>query len=163
MQRLAQLREQINNGFNTVKSQGDAVLFEFGQSRPLKLRIRDNLRRWQPTLGTLLQVQITYAQYLLETRSITLAPPIAEAQLVFQKDMAQVLRTVADEVNCKVTGPAPDLQEAAANLRQKIQEQYGAILPPRPADMITLTQNLAAILAPLYLDIHTAFATLPKA
>ena len=72
--RLVQLRDQINNGFNTVKAQSDAVLFEFGPTRARKLKIRDDFRRWQPTLGTLLQVQITYAQYLLDTRSVTLPP-----------------------------------------------------------------------------------------
>ena len=81
-----------------MKAQSDAVLFEFGPTRERKLKIRDDFRRWQPTLGTLLQVQITYAQYLLENRSATLPRPIAEAQGAFQKNMAEVMRALADEI-----------------------------------------------------------------
>ncbi|HZL66567.1 MAG TPA: hypothetical protein VFC29_04470, partial [Candidatus Limnocylindrales bacterium] len=157
-----QLRDQINNGFNTVKAQSDAVLFEFGPTRARKLKIRDDIRRWQPTLGTLLQVQITYSQYLLDTRLVTLPQPIAEAQLAFQRNMALVMRALADEIDRKPSRPAPDVQESAAKLRQEIQEYFGSPLPPRPADMITLAQNLASILAPLYLDIDATFATFNK-
>ncbi len=157
--RLLQLRDQINNGFNTVKAQSDAVLFEFGPSRARKLKIRNDIRRWQPTLGTLLQVQITYEQYLLETRSDKLPPPIAAAELAFQENMALVMRAIAAEIGGKPSYPAPDVQESARKLRQEIQKHFGSPLPPRPADVITLTQNLASILAPLYLDIHAAFAT----
>jgi hypothetical protein len=146
-----------------VKSQSDAVLFEFGPTRPRKLKIRDDVRRWQPTLGTLLQVEITYAQYLLETRSVSLPQPVADAQKVFQQDMALVARALAAEIRRKPSTPAPDVQQAAANLRQEIQENFGSPLPPRPADMVTLTQNLASILAPLYLDIHGQFAIFNKA
>ena len=160
--RLVQLRDQINNGFNTVKAQSDAVLFEFGPSRARKLKIRDDFRRWQPTLGTLLQVQITYAQYLLDTRSVTLPPEIAEAQLAFQKNMALTMRALAAEIGRKPFPSVPDVQESAAKLRQEIQAHFGSPLPPRPADMITLTQNLASILVPLYLDIDAAFATFNK-
>ncbi len=157
-QRLLQLRDQVNNGFNTVKAQSDAVLFEFGPTRKRKLQIRDDFRRWQPTLGTLLQVQITYAQYLLENRSATLPRPIAEAQGAFQKNMAEVMRALADEIRRKSSSPAPDVQQAATRLRDEIEEHFGSPLPPQPADMITLTQNLASILAPLNLDIRGAFA-----
>ncbi len=156
--RLLQFRDQINNGFNAVKAQSDAVLFEFGPTRARKLKVRDDIRRWQPTLGTLVQVQITYAQYLIETRLVTLPQPIAEAELAFQKDMALTMRAIADEISRKPSYPAPDVQESAAKLRQEIQKHFGSPLPPRPADVVTLTQNLASILAPLYLDIHAEFA-----
>ncbi len=158
----SQLRDRINEGFNAVKAQSDAVLFEFGPSRQRKLKIRDDFRRWQPTLGSLLQVQVTYTQDLIDRRLVTLPQPIAEAQLAFQKDMATVTRDLADEVARKPVRPAPDLQQAAARLRDAIEQHYGADLPPRPADIITLTQNLVAILAPLYLDIQSEFAILNK-
>ncbi len=156
--RLLQFRDQINNGFNTVKAQSDAVLFEFGPTRARKLEVRDDFRRWQPTLGTLVQVQITYAQYLIETRLVTLPQPIAEAELAFQKDVALMLQALAAEIGGNAFSPAPDVQEAAARLRQEIQKYFGSPLPPRPADVITLTQNLVSILVPLYVDIHGAFA-----
>jgi multidrug resistance protein MdtO len=162
--RVLQLRDQINGGFNVVKAQGDAVLFEFGPSRQRKLRIRDDFRRWQPTLGVLLQVQVTFLQYLSEKRFPELRAKIAEAQKAFEKDMATIVRTMSDEVSGKVSGTTPDIQESAAALRQEIHNHYtqsGLPIPPPLADMITLTQNLASIVAPLHRDIHTTF-TIPE-
>ena len=158
--RVLQLRDQINDGFNAVKAQSDAVLFEFGPSRERKLAIREDLKRWQPTLGILLQVQVTFLQYLFEKGLPAVPQSIAEARAAFESDMALVARAMADEVSGKVSRVAPDVQESAARLRQEIQRHYATLglpIPPPLVDMITLTQNLASILAPLYLDIHATF------
>ena len=64
IKRIRQLRDQINAGFQAVTAQSDAVLLEFGPSRQRKLQIREDIRRWQPAIRTLLQVQITAVQYL---------------------------------------------------------------------------------------------------
>ncbi|MGO9520444.1 MAG: hypothetical protein ACLPND_25685 [Candidatus Korobacteraceae bacterium] len=160
VRRILQLRDQINDGFNAVKAQSDAVLFEFGPSRARKLAIRDDIRRWQPTLGILLQVQVTFLQYLFEKGLPAVPQSIAEARVAFESDMALVARAMADEVSGKVSRVAPDVQESAARLRQEIQRHYATValpIPPPLVDMITLTQNLASILAPLYLDIHATF------
>ena len=158
--RVLQLRDQINDGFNAVKAQSDAVLFEFGPSRDRKLKIREDFRRWQPTLGILLQVQITYAQYLFELRFPDLPEPIAKAQAAFEQDMVAVVRTMSDEVGGKIAPIAPDLLQSAGKLRQEIENLYAPAGHPIPStleDMITLTQNLASILAPLYSDVHSTF------
>jgi multidrug resistance protein MdtO len=158
--RALQLRDQINDGLNAVKAQADAVVFEFGPSRPRKLKIRDDFKRWQPSLGALLQVQVTFLQYLFEKRLPELPQPIAQAQADFEKDMAMMARAMSDEVACKASIP-PDVQQSAARLRQEIQQYYSATdkpIPPTLVDMITLTQNLASIVAPLYADINSTFA-----
>jgi multidrug resistance protein MdtO len=62
--RIRTLRDQINAGFQAVTAQSDAVLFEFGPSRQRKLEIREHIRQWQPSIRTLLQVQMTSAQFL---------------------------------------------------------------------------------------------------
>ena len=149
-----------------VKAQSDAVIFEFGPSRERKLAIRDDFRRWQPTLGILLQVQVTFLQYLFEMRFSELPQPIAEAQAVFENDMALVARSMADDGGGKGSTVAPDIEESAARLRERIQSHYATAalpIPPPLADMITLTQNLASILAPLYLDIHATFTNPQRA
>ncbi len=158
--RAIQLRDQINDGFNVVRAQADAVVFEFGPSRQRKLAIRDDFRRWQPALGTLLQVQVTGLQYLYEKRYPELTPEIAQALGTFEADMATTARAMSDEVSGKIASPAPDVQEAAVRLREEIEKHYAALsqpVPPSLVDMITLSQNLASILAPLYLDIHATF------
>jgi len=157
-----QLGDQINAGFNAVKAQSDAVVFEFGPSRQRKLKIRDDIRRWQPALGALLQVQMTSLQYLFETRDRKLAEGIAEALSAFEEDMAITAQAMSEEVSGNPRGMAPDVQQSVAELRQAIEKYYpaaGDTIPPALADMIALTQNLASIIVPLSADIHSTFAT----
>jgi multidrug resistance protein MdtO len=156
---VVQLRDQINEGFNAVKAQSDAVVFEFGPTRQRKLKIRDDIRRWQPTLGILLQVQITYLQYLFQTQSTTLPQPVVEAQTAFEEDLANIARAMSAEVSGTIAPAPPDIQASAAKLQDVIHEQYAHSggIPPSIADMITLTQNLASIVAPLFADIHSTF------
>jgi multidrug resistance protein MdtO len=159
--RAIQLRDQINHGFMAVKAQSDAVLFEFGRSRERKLKIREDFKRWQPTLGTLLQVQMTYLQYVIAMRARVLPERIAEAQGVFEEDMAGLVRAMSDDVSGRVSSRVPDVQESAEALRREIRDHYersGSPIPSPIVDMITLSQNLASIAAPLYTDIHTISA-----
>lgn len=163
----AELKDRINEGFNAVKAQADAVVFEFGPTRQRKLKIRDDIRRWQPTLGILLQVQITYLQYLFRMGSTeVLPPPVATAQTAFEEDLAAITRAMSDEVSGKVPPADADIQSSANHLREVIEQQYvqsGGVIPPPLADMITLTQNLASIVAPLYADIRSTFANAEQA
>ncbi len=159
--RAFQLRDQINDGFNAVRAQSDAVLFEFGASRQRKLQIRDDFQRWQPALGTLLQVQITGLQYLYQRRFAQLAPGIADALSTFEEDMAVTARAMSDEVSGKASAPVPDVQQSADKLKDEIDKDYAASgqpIPPPLVDMMTLAQNLASIVVPLYQDIHATFA-----
>ncbi len=81
-----------------LKPQADAVVFEFGPTRQRKLQIRDDIRRWQATLGILLQVQITYLQYLFQLRLPDVPASITEAQIAFEKDLTDVIRAMSAEV-----------------------------------------------------------------
>ena len=157
-----QLRDRINEGFNAVKAQADAVVFEFGPTRQRKLQIRNDMRRWQATLGTLLQVQITYLQYLFQLRLPDMPASITEAQTAFEKNLTDVIRAMSAEVCGSIPVAAPDIQASAMTLKEEIQAHYsasGGPIPPPLIDMITLTQNLASIVAPLSVDIHSTFTT----
>ena len=98
IRRIRQLRDQLNAGFQAVTAQADAVLFEFGPSRPRKLQIREDVRRWQPSIRALLQVQITSVQYLAHKPLSSLPEPIAQAGVAFEKDIALVMHAMASEV-----------------------------------------------------------------
>ncbi len=159
--RALQLRDQINDGFNVVRAQADAVVFEFGPSRARKLAIRDDIRRWQPTLGTLVQVQVTGLQYLYQNRFSELPQSIAQAAAAFEEDMAAVARAMADNVAGKPSSAAPDVRKSALRYQDEIKKYYeasGAPIPPPLLDMLTLTQNLASIITPLYEDVVRTFA-----
>jgi multidrug resistance protein MdtO len=166
IRRIRQLRDQINAGFQAVSNQSDAVLLEFGPSRQQKLQIREDFRRWQPAIRTLLQVQITSAQYLAQKPLSNLPEPVAQTGVAFERDLAQVMRAMASEVTGKPTDAVPEIRLSAARLREEIRMYYqnlGIPVAPGASDVADLAENLASILAPLYEDIHATFAVAPKA
>ena len=131
---------------------------------PRKLKIREDFRRWQPSLRTLLLVQIASAQYLMQRPLTELPEAVAKAHITFEKDIARVMRVLADEVRGKSCEAPPDIQASAANLHQEIRKSYeerGLPVPPQASDVISLSENLASILASLSEDIHATFATPP--
>ena len=163
--RIRQLRDQLNNGFEAVRAQSDAVLLEFGPSRQRQLQLRENIRRWQPSIRTLLEVQITSAQYLAQRPLTDLPEPVARAGVDFEKDIAHVMRAMADEVSGKPAAAVPDIRMSAAHFREEIRKYYhdlGAPVPPQASDVMGLAENLASILAPLYEDIHSTTASAAK-
>jgi multidrug resistance protein MdtO len=160
IRRIRQLRDQLNAGFGAVTAQGDAVLFEFGPSRQEKLQIREDIRRWQPTIRTLLQVQVASAQYLVNKPLSNLPEPIAQAGVAFEKDIAQVMHAMASEVKGKPVEGVPDIRLSAAHMRQAVEQYYGNVGAPVPdadSDVAGLADSLATILAPLYEDIRATY------
>lgn len=156
--RVIQLRDRINEGFNAVKAQSDAVIFEFGPSRERKLKARDDFRRWQPTIGTLMQVEITYLQYVWHPAVTNIGPAIRDAQIAFDENLASLVRAMADEVSGQRPREAPDIEASAEQLKEAVQAQYRDFgIPPALADMVALTQNLATIVSPLTTDIRATF------
>jgi multidrug resistance protein MdtO len=157
IKRIRMLRDQINAGFQALAAQSDALLFEFGPERQRNLEIREDVRRWQPSIRTLLQLQIAISQYRAEKPVQQLLPSIAEAHIEFEQDIAQILRALANEVQGKPSDPAPDLQNAAQRLEKEIRNHYASLgveVPSQGADMISLAESVASILSPLYQDIH---------
>jgi multidrug resistance protein MdtO len=160
------LRDQINAGFQAVAAQSDALLFEFGPERQRNLEIREDIRRWQPPIRTLLQLQIAVTQYRTEKPLQELLPSIAEAHIDFERDIAQLLHSLANEVQGKPSDPAPDLQNAARRLETEIRNYYASLgveVSSQGADMISLAESLVSILSPLYGDIHITFTTTRRA
>lgn len=161
IRRIRQLRDQINAGFQAVTSQADAVLLDFSSARQQMLQVRRNIRRWQPALRTLLQVQITAVQYLARTPLSNLPGPIGQAGIEFEAEVAQVMRAMASEVNEKPVQAVPDICFSAENFEGEIRKYYrdhGMPVSPQASDLADLTKSLASVLFPLYQDIHSTFA-----
>ncbi len=68
-------RNVINRNFANVRSQADAVLFEFRQSRTDDLAARQHVRAWQPELRTIFLIKLALLQDRLRDGSL---PPLAE-------------------------------------------------------------------------------------
>src|SRR5262249_13011776 len=99
IRRMRQLRDQLNDGLQAVTAQADAVLLDFSPSRPQKLLVRKNIMRWLPSLRTLLQVQITAAQYIAQKPLTNLPDSVAQACIGFERDVARTIRAMASEVS----------------------------------------------------------------
>jgi multidrug resistance protein MdtO len=158
--RILRLRDQINEGFQAVTAQSDAVLLDFGPSRQENLRIRKDIKRLQPAIRTLLQVQITAVEYLAQNPLTNLPKPIAQAGIGFEREVARTMRALANEVTGKPVDEVPDIRLSAANVRREIDKYYQGLSAPVSADatdIIDLTENLASVLAPLHEDIHASF------
>ena len=161
IRRVRVLRDQINSNFDAVRAQSDAVLFEFGPSRARKIQIRDDVRRWQPQVRTLLLVQVTAIQYLAQKPLSGLPEPVASAGVSFERDAARVMRAMALEVSGKPADAVPDIRESSLRVKQQVGEYYeglGIPVPAQAADMVGLTESLASILGPLFEDIRDTFA-----
>jgi multidrug resistance protein MdtO len=160
--RVLQLRNQINNGLNSLVSQADSVLIDFGAARERNLAIRNDINRWHPTLGVLLQLQITFLEYLFTQRIPTIPPSVAAAEMSFERDMTIIFRAMSTEIEGKTYSDVPDIQSSSRRLRREIQNQYRDYVdatPPSLLDLIALTHNLASIVAPLHADIRASYAS----
>jgi multidrug resistance protein MdtO len=161
IKRMRQLRDQINAGFTAVIAQSDAILFEFGPERERKLQIRENILRWQPSIRTLLQLQVTLSQYRVKKSLGKLPEVIERERLAFERDIASTMHALANEVKGKPLGAAPDIQTSARRLQQEIHKYYqeqGMPIAPEISDVIELAESLASVLSPLYEDIHATLS-----
>ena len=70
------------------------------------------------------------------------------------------MRAMASEVSGKPVDTVPDVRLSATKVQEEIRkyyEEHDLQIFPQASDMISLTENLASILAPLYEDIHSTF------
>ena len=77
---------------------------------PQKLQIREEIRRRQPAFRTLLLVQITAAQYLVQKPLTDLPGPIARTGVALEEAVARVLRAMANQVSGKPVDAVPDIR-----------------------------------------------------
>jgi multidrug resistance protein MdtO len=160
VKRIRQLRDLLNANFQAISAQSDALLFEFGPSRERKLKIRNDVRRWLPSLRTLLLVQITSSQYRLQGPISAMPDSLARAHVEFESEVAQTMRAMSDEVVGKTRIAMPDILESAARLQQATlhYQEEGSPVSSQFSDMATLTGTVASILVPLSQDLHATFA-----
>ena len=74
---------------------------------------------------------------------------ISEAHIAYEKDIAHLMRPMANEVSGKFSGEAPNIQISAVYLQQGIRKYYEdrtLSISPQAADVISLTENFASIL-----------------
>jgi|GEM_PF-388215 len=156
--RVRQLRDQINAGFTAVTAQADAIVFEFGPDRERKLRIRDHFRRWQPSVRTLLQLQITFSQYRVKRSFRQIPADVAQTGMLFEKNIAAILRAMSSYISDKTPKPIPNLRTSAANFEHAIRKYHQDLAIPlssEASDIIVLVENILSVVVPLYDDVQS--------
>jgi multidrug resistance protein MdtO len=88
----------INAQFDKVRSLADGVLFEFGSSRHQDLRLREQIRRWQPQLRTLFVMRITSWKYRLQLPGFELPEAIRLFQQEYDDRSGTTLEDLADRI-----------------------------------------------------------------
>jgi multidrug resistance protein MdtO len=115
------LRETISTNFDTVRSLGDGVLFEFSSSRQQDLALRSRIRRWQPQLHTLFVTQIALLKYRLQLPGFELPQAIRVAQQAFDDRLARMLDAMANRMEGKASEERNNIEDAFGGLEQTVR------------------------------------------
>jgi len=87
LRRVRGYRDVVNESFFSVRSSADAVLFEFDSHRQEALKLRADVREWQPQLRTLLLLQITLAHMRLREPSGILPATVEQLSLACAEEL----------------------------------------------------------------------------
>jgi len=115
------LRETINTNFDKVRSLADGVLFEFGPTRQQDLRMREQIRDWQPQLRMLFLTRITLFKYRLQLTGFELPAAVRASQLEFDSRLAIVLDRMADRMEEKASTEDCDFRDAFERLEKVVR------------------------------------------
>jgi len=110
------LGQTINANFDQVRSLGDAVIFEFGDSRAADLALRNRIREWQSRLRAIFLLRGAAIRYRLELPGFEIPAEMIPAQRGFDDAMAATLEGIADRIEGKPTVLRSRLPEALQEL-----------------------------------------------
>jgi hypothetical protein len=132
----------VNESFLEVRSSADAVLFEFDRNRPEALKLRDEVRAWQPQLRTLFLLQITLAHMRLREPGTALPAPV-ERILLRSADQLDLIVGLLD--NGRLSGSrqaaeGPDREPLPATDAQL--SSGGNVAEKLAADSATIVEDL---------------------
>ena len=121
IERSYSLRETINSQFDKTRAQADAVLFEFGPSRPQDLALRGRIVSWQARLRTLFLARIALWKYRFQLPGFEVPEAVHTAQQEFDERVARDIDNLADRMEGKSPKGQVDVAEAADRLEQTIR------------------------------------------
>jgi multidrug resistance protein MdtO len=145
-QRVQVIREELVGLFAAVNTEADAVLLETGTRRDQDLHLRSRVLALQPSLRSLLLLQVTHLQYRRERLLHELPDAVAAAQRGFDEAMTSFLRELAAKYPTAL--PFPTLTSFQI-LRDAIHEHYnsvaGGVLSVSARAVITLSESMVDI------------------
>lgn len=139
------IREDLIGTFAAMNTEADAILFETGRDREKDIALRARILAVQPTLRSLLLLQVTALQYRRQRLIHELPPVLATAQRSFDETVSACLRHLSDQTN-----PRPQLspEDAFRNLNDRVHAYYrevaGGTLPHRSEAILALSDSIAS-------------------
>jgi multidrug resistance protein MdtO len=121
VERTFSLRETINGNFDKVRAQADGVLFEFGPSRHHDLALRDQIRKWQPSLRTVFVTRTALLKYRFQLPGFEIPEAVHSAQEKFDDRLSSVLDGMADRMEGKVPEGGDGLEDSFEHLEQTVR------------------------------------------
>ena len=137
LKRLRMFRDSANDSFAKVRSSADAVLFEFGPNRAEALRMRTQVKSWQPQLRTLFVLQITLAHMRLRVQTGNLDPPVEHLRLA----CAQILNELAGILEHMPNGSSIEERDGAFSPTE-IQAARGSVAGSLAIDSVMIAEGL---------------------
>jgi multidrug resistance protein MdtO len=115
------LRETVIENFDSVRTAGDAVLFEFwAPRREEAMEWRKRTQIGQARLRTLESIRMALWKYRAQTPGFELPPEILAAQKEFDDQSAVALDGIADRLEGKSPGEKGDVQGSFQRLEQTV-------------------------------------------
>ena len=141
-EQTSSLRERINTDLDKLRILGDAVLFEFGSSRPQDLALRAEIMRRQSELRMLFLMETTWLKYRHQLPGFELPEGLSAAQLAFDEDFARTLGSVADRFEGKSSTGHSEFENSLKRLERNIQECSSKASSPQVTARLQAYQSL---------------------
>jgi multidrug resistance protein MdtO len=155
--RTLTLRETINANLDRARALADGILFEFGPSRRRDLKLRSQIRRWQPKLRTLFVMRITSLKYRLQLPGFEWSETVRRRQQAYDEQSAQMLEKMADCIEGDRPAIACGSDESAELLKWTIEETLAeksrGLLDGQAQSFIILMRGIDGLTSSLASDI----------
>ena len=145
IERSYALREMINAQFDKVRSLADSVLFEFGSSRQQDLRLRDQIRRWQPQLRTLFIMNIASWKYRVNLPGFELPEAVRISQQEYDDRSGATLEDLADRIEGNARQVKPISEDLFEHLEKSLQAWCAQKEQPAEGHVRSFTTLLGGI------------------
>jgi hypothetical protein len=122
MKRIRALRTQIENNFQNVMAQSDAVALEFGMQRAEAMANRALIKSWQPQLQTIYLEQVALMQHRVFGAEEHLPAAVQTAQRRFNEACAALLMQMADQIDGQLPAHWADLDAPLSDLSHVVDE-----------------------------------------
>ncbi len=146
IQRIMHERGVIDSNFSKVRSLADAVLLEFGPQRAERIKLRDQIRAWQPELQTIFILKLSLMQHWLSSANKGF-PPLAER---VQAQVAVMLDGAAKSWDGKPETSVEECAQTSADLMaelERAERDANTALSAETATILALSHSMLAVAA----------------